>query len=93
MVLLNWSDEATDTQITEIATRLRGLTEVIPEIQAYHCGPDAGINSGNHDFAIVADFATADDYAVYRDHPAHREIITGLIAPIAAGRAAAQFHL
>ena len=51
-------------------------------------GPDAGINEGNYDFAVVADFDDADGYLGYRDHPAHRAVVDKHITPIVATRAA-----
>jgi hypothetical protein len=32
-----------------------------------------------------------DDQTIYRDHPEHQPVITDLIAPIRAGRAAVQY--
>jgi hypothetical protein len=50
------------------------------------------VNSGNYEFAVVADFATLDDYLVYRDHPDHKQVIVDLIVPNIADRAAVQFE-
>ena len=49
-----------------------GCPAAIAEIRDYRFGPDAGINEGNFDFVVVADFESDDDYVVYRDHPVHR---------------------
>ena len=51
----------------------------------------SAINDGNFDFVVVADFASADDYLVYRDHPLHRALISERIAAHVAERAAVQF--
>lgn len=91
VVLLTWSEDATDKQKAALAAELAELPGRIPEIRSYKFGPDAGINPGNHDFGIVADFDNEDDYLVYRDHPAHRELILGFITPILESRAAVQF--
>jgi hypothetical protein len=56
-------------------------------------GPDLGVNEGNADFAIVADFDDADSYLAYRDHPAHVDVVKRSIAPISSQRRAVQFEL
>ena len=91
VVLLAWTDEATEDQRVEVGAQLSKLPGVIPQIRQYVIGSDAGINQGNHDFAVVADFDSAEDYIVYRDHPAHQAIIAQNIRPILAARAAVQY--
>jgi hypothetical protein len=93
VALFVWTSEATEEQKTAVAERLRELPGVIPELERYQIGPDAGINEGNYDFAVVADFADRESYLVYRDHPYHREIIAETIRPIMADRAAVQYDL
>jgi stress responsive alpha/beta barrel protein len=93
VVLFVWSSAATEEQKATVAERLRELPGVIPELQRYEIGADAGINEGNFDFAVVADFADRDAYVVYRDHPYHRQIIAETIKPIVAERAAVQYDL
>ncbi|PZG20568.1 stress protein [Spongiactinospora gelatinilytica] len=93
VVLMNWTEAATGEQVAEIARRLRELPAAIPEIRSYQCGDDLGVNPGNANFVVTADFDSVDDYIVYRDHPAHRKVIDELIAPILASRTGAQFSL
>lgn len=78
--------------VSAISDALGGLPAAIPEIRRYRFGVDAGINEGNYEFAVTADFADEADYLVYRDHPQHLQVIKDLIAPHIAGRAAVQFH-
>ena len=69
-----------------------GCPAAIPAIYATTASAhDVGINEGNFDFVVVADFASADDYVVYRDHPLHRALISERIAAPLAERAAVQF--
>ncbi|WP_433246783.1 Dabb family protein [Streptosporangium sp. CA-135522] len=91
VVLFTWAEEATDEQKAAVATELGKLPEVIAEIRAYTIGADAGVNPGNHEFAVVADFDSVDDYLVYRDHPTHQAVIAEHIKPILASRAAVQY--
>jgi hypothetical protein len=51
-----------------------------------------GVNQGNFEFAVTADFDDVDGYLAYRDHPEHRAIVGQFIQPIAGQRAAVQFE-
>ena len=93
VVTFVFRDDATAEQIAAITEGLAGLPAQIPEIRDYRFGPDLGINEGNHQFAVVADFDSMDDYLVYRDHPAHVTVIAEAIRPILAARAAVQFAI
>ncbi|MCC6227363.1 MAG: Dabb family protein [Microthrixaceae bacterium] len=93
VVLLRWVDGAAPEAVDAVLEGLAGLPAAIPELRSYVFGPDAGVNEGNFDLAIVADFGSVEDYLVYRDHPAHQALIAERIAPILAGRAAVQCEL
>jgi hypothetical protein len=93
VVLFTWTAEATEEQKATVTSRLRELPGLIPELRRYDVGPDAGVNPGNHEFAVVADFDTVDDYLVYRDHPVHQAVIKEHIRPILASRAAVQYEI
>lgn len=92
VVLFRWTEDATDEQRATLVKRLRELPGRIPEIRAFVIGADAGVNPGNYDFAVAADFADRDGYVVYRDHPAHRAVVEECIRPILADRAAVQYE-
>jgi hypothetical protein len=92
VVLLTFAPEATLEQREAVATGLRELPALIPEIRRYAVGHDLGLASDTASFGIVAEFETQADYEVYRDHPAHKRVITDHISPIRASRAAIQFE-
>ena len=92
VVTFIWNDETTPDDVDEIVQRLRALPALIPELRAYHVGPDIGIG-GNGDFAVVADFDDIAAYEGYRDHPEHQAVITECIAPCIATRTAVQYEL
>jgi hypothetical protein len=92
IALLTFTPEATDAQVDAIGRALSTLPAQLPKLRAYAFGRDAGINADQASFAVVADFDTVDDYIEYRDDAEHRRIITDLIAPILASRAAVQFE-
>jgi len=90
LVLLKFHPGTSAEQAEALATGLRELPGIIPEIIAYRVGPDLGLSDASWDFGISADFADADDWATYRDHPAHQQRIRDLVLPITAERVAVQ---
>jgi hypothetical protein len=93
VVLFSWTQDATEAQQLALADELRKLPAAVDSIQAYEVGPDAGVNPGNFDFAVVAEFDDADGYRAYRDHPAHRAVVEQYVNPIVARRAAVQYEI
>lgn len=94
VVMLTWTDTATSEQRRAAPEALETLPPLIPEIRSYQVGVDAGLAAqGNSDLVVVADFDDVDGYLVYRDHPAHQDVIARFIRPILASRAAVQHEL
>jgi Stress responsive A/B Barrel Domain len=91
-VVFKWNADATDEQLKQIATEVARLPSMVPSIRAFASGPDAGLNQGNFDFAVSADFDDEAGYLAYRDDPGHRAIVQRHILPLAAQRAAVQFE-
>lgn len=90
-VMFKWNDEATEEAKAAICSGLDALAQ-LDAIQTYTHGPDARVNDGNWDYVVVGDFATVDDYRIYATDPAHLELISELIRPNIAGRAAIQYN-
>jgi hypothetical protein len=93
IVLLTFSDEATDAHLDDIVVALRGLPAAVPSIRSYQVGRDAGLADGNAGIGVVADFDDVDGYLAYRDHPAHTDVITNRIRPMLAARTAIQHEI
>jgi hypothetical protein len=91
-VLFGWSGDATDAQKKRAADELAKLPSFIPSIRAFVFGSDVGINQGNFDFAVTADFDDAGGFVAYRDNPDHRAMSEKYILPIVARSAAVQFR-
>lgn len=91
VVMFTWTPEATREQRDAVPAGLARLPGEIPQIRRYEYGP--GINPGNKDFVLVADFDTLEDFIAYRDHPAHRAFIEECITPIAADLSRVQYRL
>jgi len=93
VVMFSWSGKPTEAQLQAIAGELGQMPDRIDVIRRYQFGPDAGINPGNCDFVVVADFDDAAGYLAYRDHPAHRKFIEDYLNPIVARRSAVQYQI
>jgi hypothetical protein len=84
-------DGVTEEQIANLTAALEALPDAIPEIEAFTCGPDAGLNEGNAHYSVVADFPSIVAFLTYRAHPAHQAVLADRIRPILAARVAVQF--
>lgn len=92
VVLLKLKKEATSAEKSAIIDGLRALPSQIPEIAAYRCGVDLGLDPSNQDIAIVGEFRSVADYQAYAKHPAHTGLIVSKIKPLLATRTAVQFE-
>lgn len=92
VVMFQWTPEATEEQKQRTAKELARLPSLVPSVRAFACGADVGVNEGNFDFAVAADFDDVEGYLAYRDDPEHRAIVEQFIRPVTARRAAVQFE-
>jgi hypothetical protein len=92
VAMFRWTPEATAEQKAKAASEIAKLPAIVPTILGFAIGADAGINEGNADFAVTADFDDEAGYLAYRDDPAHRAMIAEHITPITAVRSAVQFR-
>ena len=93
VVVFRWKPDTPPDAIAAVAAGLATMPALIPQIRDFRFGTDIGVNETNWDFAVVADFASAEDFAVYRDDPRHRAVIADRIAPHLAERASVQFTI
>ncbi len=92
VVVFRWNDAVTDEQLDAMSAALDALPASIPEIVTYRHGSDLASGPTNFHYAITADFASVDDFTVYRDHPEHQRFIAEHITGRVADRAAVQFE-
>ena len=94
-VLFRFTDDATDAQVAALSEGLSGMPGATGAVDPanYQHGRALGLNTGSWDYAVVAEFASADAYVGYRDHLDHRALIRDLVEPITAERASVQFEV
>lgn len=85
-----WAQAPTADEVDRISEQLLALADSLDGIESYRCGPDVSRTPNSFDYAIVAVFASAADYLVYRDHPEHQRIRDELISPIVDKRVLVQ---
>lgn len=93
VVMMKWNDQATPDGVGAFHAALTALVDSIPEIGSYTAGPDIGVFKANQDYALVADFASVDDFKTYVFHEAHQAAIAEFGASITESSVTAQFNL
>lgn len=102
-VLLKWKPGTTKAQVDFWVEGVLQLPDKIDVVRRYSIGNNRGKSaeglakearySDNYDAAVVADFDSYADYAIYADHPAHLSFIEERVRPILEQRVAVQFDL
>ena len=92
VVMFRWNETVDAVHVQTVTEQLNALRALVPQIYTYQHGPDAGVNTGNFDYVVVADFANVEDYLVYRDHPDHQAFIANFIAGRVESRSAVQYQ-
>lgn len=93
VVIFEWTDSASSDQVAALAAGLDTMPDHVPGILGYQHGDDLEISSVTADYALVADFATVEDYRSYAGHPHHLAYIEEHVRPIAARIHRVQYHV
>ena len=91
VVNFRWNAQSSPEHVAALKEALSGLPPILPDLRRYAYGTDAGINEGNYDFAVVAEFDNAAGYLAYRDNDEHHRIIQTFIDPYLDSRTVVQF--
>ena len=92
VVMFRFHEGTDPSAVDALATGLRRLPSLIPQVATYAVGADLGITEGSWDFAVSARFASVDDFHTYRNHPEHQAVVTEHLLPITAERHSVQFE-
>ncbi|MBB6119536.1 Dabb family protein [Nocardiopsis algeriensis] len=93
VLLLQWTTEATTAQREAALDGFERLPSQVPHIQNLVLEEDEGLAEGNADLLVTMDFADAEAWRAYQEHPAHRALIESALRPILARRSALQHRL
>ena len=94
VVLLNWKANTTAEQIARVTAGLDRLPGLIKQIKNYRYGPDLGLTpNGGADYALVVEFANADDFSAYAMHADHIAVMQEAIGGILESWKTVQFQL
>ncbi|MDQ6885143.1 MAG: Dabb family protein [Candidatus Dormibacteraeota bacterium] len=91
VVLFHWKANTTAADVSRVEEALHQLPTKIACIQSYRFGRDLGVQDGNADFALVADFVDQEALQTYADHPDHQAVVARHIRPITEQRTAIQY--
>jgi hypothetical protein len=78
--------EAVRQAYLQLPGRIPGLLRIQP-------GLDLGLLEDTADLAVVAEFATREDFLAYAQHPAQMELIFPVCGPVMAGYTTLQHEL
>jgi hypothetical protein len=90
VVVFRWHPDVTSDDVAAIDEALAALPAQIPALRAYHHGPDLGLGEGRWDYGIVAECDDEAAWRAYDRHPAHQQVVTEVLRPRIAERAAVQ---
>ncbi len=93
VAVFRFKDTATEAVIDEIDRTLATLPGIIDEIVSFSSGRNAHVTDVAWDYAVVSDFATADDYRTYASNPQHVDMVKNVVGPHVAEAARTQFEV
>lgn len=91
VMLMTFQPEATATQIEAALAGLATMPDLVPGILRYDFGLDLELGDSNPNLALVADFASEDDWRAYASHPEHVAMSQAVISPIKADMTRVQY--
>jgi len=88
---MKFTEEATSDQRAAFVATMAELPSQIEGVESFRSGVDLGLNPGNSDVVIVAEFADATAWSAYLDAPAHVAFVNDHVTPLCASWGAIQF--
>ncbi len=92
ITLIYFKDDTSAERKQAVLAAFQKLPELIPEVSAFRVGLDLALLEGNAGLAVVAEFATRDDFLAYSTHEAHAEVIFPVCGEVMASYATSQFE-
>jgi len=89
---MKFTDDATEVAKQEFVHAMNNLPEEIQGVSSFKAGTDLGLNEGNSDVTIVAEFADEEAWKNYIQHPVHVAFVETHVTPICKSWNAIQFE-
>ena len=93
VVFMRWQDGTSEEDVRSAREALNTMPGLIDGIVRYELGSDIGLTENKFDLALVADFASAEDYRAYGAHAAHAAVVETAIKPILAELQRVQYEI
>lgn len=87
---MTFTPDATTEQRDALVTAMATLPTQIEGVASFRSGVDLGLNPGNAEVAIVAEFADVDAWRAYLEAPAHVAFVEDHVTPLCASWGAIQ---
>ena len=84
IVLIRWTEQASQEAIDTVMTELRGLKGKIDVIVELSCGADFSERAKGYTHGLVVRFGDRAALNAYISHPEHQRVVQKLINPIRA---------
>ena len=92
IALFRWQAGTPQEAIDPIAPALLALSQTLPGLRSYACGPSLRLTDTSFDFGVEAVFEDRAGWDAYMADAEHDRIRFDLISPIVAERAGIQFE-
>jgi len=93
IVLLRWTETASDAAKETVMTELRKLKGKIPGIVDLSCGTNFSDRSKGYTHGLLVRFTDRAALEKYGPHPEHQRVVQNLIKPIAADILAVDYEV
>lgn len=79
---MSFTKETTPEQRSAFIDAMAALPTQIEGVESFRAGTDLGLNPGNYEVGIVAEFADADAWRAYIEAPAHVAFVNDHVTPL-----------
>jgi hypothetical protein len=93
ITLITFKPDTDTGQQQAVLAAFQRLPELIPAVQAFQAGLDLGLLEGNAGLAVMAQFASQQDFLSYATHSAHTDVIYPVCGEVMASYATSQFDV
>ncbi|MBA4609126.1 Dabb family protein [Aeromicrobium sp. Marseille-Q0843] len=89
---MTFTDASTPEQREALVAAMADLPNQIDGVASFRSGQDLGLNPGNAEVGIVAEFADEQAWRSYLEAPAHVAFVDDHVTPLCASWGAFQLH-